>query len=455
MGWWHVALEIRSTPRSSAAKSPSTPSRNTGTDIFSIDLAPQKPAPVSNNAPRSEIRAGGSKQDPAPPSHPHGSTQPGKTATAGSTGRKPTDSGEHKPPGDRPADSNSRPGTSADQGNTGPADAAQARQQQAARQNGAQQQSAEQQARDAAVQAAEPARANLLQILAQALDSSSDTPATGQTADEAPPAPARKDEPPSDPNQLALSVFTQALAAALGASTAATPPANTAPVPQVASDAADQLVADVRQGRGIQGSGLLSILGPDLAADAKAGAIPQTLQTAPPVTTDPGQAATDTNSAVASLMPHPGLGSHFTAAVPQSISAATELKSTVGSAAWADEVGTHLTWMTQKGLETGSLRVSPEHLGPVEVQISVQNGGASVWFGAHHPDTRAALEQALPRLREMFASQGMTLTDSGVSRESPRNQSRAASAPIAAISAQAGSEPVAVRVSLGLVDTYA
>ncbi len=119
----------------------------------------------------------------------------------------------------------------------------------------------------------------------------------------------------------------------------------------------------------------------------------------------------------------------------------------------------HLTWMTQNGLQTGSLRVSPEHLGPVEVQISVQNGDASVWFGATHPDTRAALEQALPRLREMFAGQGMTLTDSGVSRESPRNQARPqAPQSIAAVSAVGSTDvgsAAAVRMNLGLVDTYA
>jgi flagellar hook-length control protein FliK len=115
--------------------------------------------------------------------------------------------------------------------------------------------------------------------------------------------------------------------------------------------------------------------------------------------------------------------------------------------------------MTHKGLETGSLRVSPEHLGPVEVQISVRNGDASVWFGATHPDTRAALEQALPHLREMFASQGMTLTDSGVSREPPRNQTRSqAPQSISAVSAVGSSDvstASAVRMNLGLVDTYA
>jgi len=135
-----------------------------------------------------------------------------------------------------------------------------------------------------------------------------------------------------------------------------------------------------------------------------------------------------------------------------------QLKSPVGSAAWTDELGGQLTWMTQRGLESGSLRVSPEHLGPVEVQISVQNGDASVWFGASHPDTRAALEQALPRLREMFASQGLTLTDSGVSRESPRQTRSPPPQSVSAVSAVGTSDvsvSAAVRLSLGLVDTYA
>jgi flagellar hook-length control protein FliK len=114
--------------------------------------------------------------------------------------------------------------------------------------------------------------------------------------------------------------------------------------------------------------------------------------------------------------------------------------------------------MTQRGLESGSLRVSPEHLGPVEVKIAVQNGDASVWFGASHPDTRAALEQALPRLREMFANQGLTLTDSGVSRESPRQSRSTLPQSVAAVSAVGSSDvsvSAAVRLSLGLVDTYA
>ena len=60
---------------------------------------------------------------------------------------------------------------------------------------------------------------------------------------------------------------------------------------------------------------------------------------------------------------------------------------------------------------TTSLRLWPEHLGPLEVRITMNDDQASVWFGAAHADTRAAIENALPRLRELFASQGLSLTD--------------------------------------------
>jgi hypothetical protein len=59
----------------------------------------------------------------------------------------------------------------------------------------------------------------------------------------------------------------------------------------------------------------------------------------------------------------------------------------------------------------------------------------------------------------MFASQGMTLTDSGVSRESPRNQARSQApqsvSAVSAIGSADVSTATAIRMSLGLVDTYA
>jgi flagellar hook-length control protein FliK len=128
----------------------------------------------------------------------------------------------------------------------------------------------------------------------------------------------------------------------------------------------------------------------------------------------------------------------------------------VGSGAWADEIGSRLLMMAEQGRHTASLRLSPEHLGPLEISISIQGDQASVWFGAAHADTRAAIEHALPRLREMLEAQGLSLTDAGVFKEAPRGQQAppARRDGLAPLSAEEGSEAV-VRLALGLVDAYA
>lgn len=131
----------------------------------------------------------------------------------------------------------------------------------------------------------------------------------------------------------------------------------------------------------------------------------------------------------------------------------------VGTQGWSEEIGSRLTMMVEQGKHTASLRLSPEHLGPLEIQISMNDDQASVYFGAAHADTRAALESALPKLREMFASQGLSLADAGVHREPPRQQPNpAAQSPSSGnFAAENGSEQglAAAHVRLGLLDAYA
>jgi flagellar hook-length control protein FliK len=134
------------------------------------------------------------------------------------------------------------------------------------------------------------------------------------------------------------------------------------------------------------------------------------------------------------------------------------VQSPVGSTEWKDEVGAHITLLAVNGREAASLRLSPEHLGPVEVRISVDDGKASVYFGAANADTRSALEQSLPRLRELFATQGLVLADAGVSRDAPRNQFKPTATPNGArSSSDAGPDASVKSVTLarvGLIDTY-
>jgi flagellar hook-length control protein FliK len=134
------------------------------------------------------------------------------------------------------------------------------------------------------------------------------------------------------------------------------------------------------------------------------------------------------------------------------------LRSPVGTHTWKEELGAQLTLMAVNGREAASLKLSPDHLGPLEIRISVQDGQASVHFGATSAETRSALEQSMPRLRELFAAQGMVLADAGVSRDAPRNAFKPA--PFSGGSrgsSDADAVPSVTSVTLaraGLVDTY-
>jgi flagellar hook-length control protein FliK len=137
------------------------------------------------------------------------------------------------------------------------------------------------------------------------------------------------------------------------------------------------------------------------------------------------------------------------------------IREPVGSPRWADEVGSRLMMMSVRGQQEGSLTLTPEHLGPLEVQINVSKDTANVWFGAQHADTRAALTDAMPRLRELLAASGLSLGQSGVSEQAPRRsagdfatgRSGGAGAELANVAEAA---PVAWRpLRSGLIDTYA
>ena len=150
------------------------------------------------------------------------------------------------------------------------------------------------------------------------------------------------------------------------------------------------------------------------------------------------------------------------AAAPQSAANVTvQVHTEVGSSSWATELGTRLHWMTGAGIGSASLRLTPAELGPVEVKISVHQNAASVWFSAAQPDTRTALEQALPRLKELFSAQGMNLAQAGVSDQSARSAPREREPHASGARAGAGRElavtsiPSATRAHQGLIDTYA
>ena len=180
-------------------------------------------------------------------------------------------------------------------------------------------------------------------------------------------------------------------------------------------------------------------------------------------TLDTGTTKTDTKAEFPATQPFPAAmdaaqstTTTSTAAAPQS-APLKQLHSTVGTSAWSSELSTQLAWMVDKGHQAASLRLSPEHLGPLEVRIDMHDGQANVWFGATHADTRAAIEQSLPRLRELFAAQGLALNDAGVFQQAPREQAKQSfrgnsNAPF---EGDGNHTLTAVSTGLGLLDAYA
>jgi flagellar hook-length control protein FliK len=129
----------------------------------------------------------------------------------------------------------------------------------------------------------------------------------------------------------------------------------------------------------------------------------------------------------------------------------------VANGGWPQAVAAQVHWFVSNDVQSATLRLSPEHLGPVEVRIDVHDSQVNVNFSAAHAETRVALEQTVPRLREIFAGSGLTLGQASVQQD-PRPGSKPAATQVRpAFTAAQVVEPVAAATpqGLGLVDEYA
>jgi flagellar hook-length control protein FliK len=111
--------------------------------------------------------------------------------------------------------------------------------------------------------------------------------------------------------------------------------------------------------------------------------------------------------------------------------AADHLSARVGTDAWENQVGQKIVYMVGSEEQTASLTLNPPDLGPMQVVLSVTNDQASVTFSANQEEVRQALEDALPRLREMMSQSGIALGNATVNAGMPdgrqaQNQDQAA-----------------------------
>ena len=88
----------------------------------------------------------------------------------------------------------------------------------------------------------------------------------------------------------------------------------------------------------------------------------------------------------------------------------------VGQSGWDDAIGQRLAWMASQNIQSATLNINPEHLGPIQVQIQMDsNQQANVQFFSAQPEVRLALQNSIPMLSQMLEQTGIQLGQSDVS----------------------------------------
>ncbi|AKC88447.1 hypothetical protein WQ53_15605 [Pseudoxanthomonas suwonensis] len=128
---------------------------------------------------------------------------------------------------------------------------------------------------------------------------------------------------------------------------------------------------------------------------------------------------------------------------------------------FADDVGAHVQWLAGQKIGHAHIRISPQELGPVEIRLQLDGDRISADFSSAQPEVRQALENGLPRLREMLGQHGFQLAHAGVGQQSRQDggerQGRSSDGPGGGDGT--GDEPAAAaplqRIARGLLDAYA
>ena len=87
---------------------------------------------------------------------------------------------------------------------------------------------------------------------------------------------------------------------------------------------------------------------------------------------------------------------------------------------FGDAISHQIMVLAQDGVQHAKISLNPADLGPVEVRISLRQDEASVQLAAANGVTRHAIEDALPRLRDMLDQIGVRLGDTGVFSQLPQ-----------------------------------
>lgn len=137
-----------------------------------------------------------------------------------------------------------------------------------------------------------------------------------------------------------------------------------------------------------------------------------------------------------------------------------QLPPSVGSQAFAHELGQQVVWLTGQDVKQARIRLHPEELGQLDVKINVSHDRVDVVFSAQHPAAVTAIQQSLSQLGQMLTQQGLSLGHTEVGQhDRGENQGRGGATPSdAAVDDTDEVHGIGPRTSIGavgLLDAFA
>jgi flagellar hook-length control protein FliK len=139
-------------------------------------------------------------------------------------------------------------------------------------------------------------------------------------------------------------------------------------------------------------------------------------------------AATDEKPAALAAAPQPNAAALAAMQAPAPLTPVNmmptqvSINTPVTNEKWGDEFNQKITWLAGTKDQTAELHLNPPQLGPMDVVLKVSGDQATALFTSPHAAVREAIEQALPKLREMMADSGIMLGNATVSDQAPRER---------------------------------
>lgn len=84
------------------------------------------------------------------------------------------------------------------------------------------------------------------------------------------------------------------------------------------------------------------------------------------------------------------------------------------SEAFEGQLGERLVSAIRQDMNRAEIRITPDSLGPIVIDLSIDGDTASVSFSAEHAGTRLALQDSLQNLKDMLANEGINLGETHV-----------------------------------------